>query len=242
VGPLVRAVGGTLILRDLDTLAPPLQAELAAHLAREDADPGRRARVVATCGPDVEALVAAGALRPELVSRFGGRVRVPGLNERRADIPQLVYQMLRAVNAEEGTDVKRVPSDVIQALIDHDWRDGNLRALRGIIAAATVLAPGEALDRAAMPMRGRPWTPREALPELPGEVDRLPERYRGLSYAEFKERLLSDFMGSYVRDLLDATGGNVTGAARLAGLHRPNFRRLMKRYGIEFDDERDEDD
>lgn len=234
-GALARAAGGTLILRDLEAMSPALQTELAAHLAREEGDAALRARVVATCGPDVDA--AASQLRPELFSRFGSRVRVPGLNERRADIPQLVYQMVRSVNAEEKTDVKRVPSDVIQALMDHDWSDGNLRALRGIIAAAAVLSPGEALERWALSLRARSSHPREALPERPGEVDRLPERYRGLSYAEFKERLLSDFMGSYVRDLLDATGGNVTSASRLAGLHRPNFRRLMKRYGIDFDDD-----
>jgi DNA-binding NtrC family response regulator len=65
------------------------------------------------------------------------------------------------------------------------------------------------------PIVGSATDPRAELAELP--------------YAEAKKRLLSQFDETYTRELLERASGNMSEAARRAGLDRSNFRRLLKR-------------
>ena len=51
-----------------------------------------------------------------------------------------------------------------------------------------------------------------------------------LPYAEAKKRLVASFDESYTGELLRRAGGNMSEAARRAGLDRSNFRRLLKRH------------
>jgi DNA-binding NtrC family response regulator len=60
-------------------------------------------------------------------------------------------------------------------------------------------------------------------------VSEPPADLAGLPYAEAKRRLLNQFDENYTRDLLQRVGGNMSEAARRAGLDRSNFRRLLKR-------------
>jgi transcriptional regulator of acetoin/glycerol metabolism len=60
----------------------------------------------------------------------------------------------------------------------------------------------------------------------------LPSALVDLPYREAKQRALSSFDGAYFAALLRRTGGNISEAARQAGLDRSNFRRAAKRAGI----------
>jgi DNA-binding NtrC family response regulator len=51
-----------------------------------------------------------------------------------------------------------------------------------------------------------------------------------MPYTEAKRRLLSLFDETYTAEVLRCTGGNMSEAARRAGLDRSNFRRLLKRH------------
>jgi DNA-binding protein Fis len=48
-------------------------------------------------------------------------------------------------------------------------------------------------------------------------------------YAEAKARLVAQFEASYTEEVMRRAGGNKTEAAKLAGLDRGNFRRLLKK-------------
>ncbi|HMV66006.1 MAG TPA: sigma-54 dependent transcriptional regulator [Myxococcota bacterium] len=243
-GAFGRAAHGTLVLDEIADLPLELQGNLLQVLdGRTFAPAGGggqvqlTARVVVTTHEDLERLVQAGRFRSDLLHRLGVRVRVPGLDERREDIPQLVYQFLRRVVQDEALEVRRVPADVLRALTDHEWAGSNVRGLRTAVEQAAIFSRGDALEMSALPADLRVAPRSEAArAEVPTTEGRLPDAYRGLSYQTFKDQLLNDFMASYLRDLLESTDGNVTRAARLAGLHRPNFRRLMKRYNIETND------
>jgi DNA-binding NtrC family response regulator len=58
-----------------------------------------------------------------------------------------------------------------------------------------------------------------------------------LPYAEAKRRLVGLFDETYTGELLRRTGGNMSEAARRAGLDRSNFRRLLRRRKDDKDDE-----
>ena len=77
-------------------------------------------------------------------------------------------------------------------------------------------------------------TPSAALPSPDDDADEasLPPMSGlvALPYAEAKRRLVARFDESYTGELLRKTGGNMSEAARRAGLDRSNFRRLLKRH------------
>jgi DNA-binding NtrC family response regulator len=66
----------------------------------------------------------------------------------------------------------------------------------------------------------------QALDVVAGTLSTLP-------YPEAKKRLLRDFDRAYATQLLERAGGNVSEAARKAGLDRSNFRRVLRRHGEE---------
>lgn len=59
----------------------------------------------------------------------------------------------------------------------------------------------------------------------------LPAGWRELPYQDAKYRADEAFHREYLAGLLRAAGGNISEAARRAGLDRSNFRRVLKRYG-----------
>ena len=60
----------------------------------------------------------------------------------------------------------------------------------------------------------------------------------GLSYKDAKEQTLKSFNHSFIGRLLEATGGNVTRAARQCGLERQALQQIMRRYQIKAEDYR----
>ncbi len=63
-----------------------------------------------------------------------------------------------------------------------------------------------------------------------GEITR--PLWTGKRYKDAKDAVMSDFEQGYILDLLDAHSGNVSAAARAAGIHRNILHRMMARYGI----------
>jgi DNA-binding NtrC family response regulator len=237
-GAFERAADGTIVLDEIADLPMELQGNLLQALdgrsfvPRGGSEPVPvRARVIATTHRDLEQMAEEGSFRADLLNRLGIRVKIPGIEERREDVPQLVYLFLRQVNAREGLEIRRVSDEVLHLLMSHDWSRSNVRGLRTAVEQAAIFSMSDALALDALPAELKARHHEVPAPSEP--VSALPAAYRDLSYQEFKEQLLNDFMGLYLRDLLEQTAGNVTHAAKIADLHRPNFRRLMKRYGIE---------
>ncbi|MCB9681490.1 MAG: sigma-54-dependent Fis family transcriptional regulator [Alphaproteobacteria bacterium] len=235
-GAFERTADGTIVLDEIGDLDPDEQKVLLHVLEdrRFQRMMGTTAlpmtsRVVACTHQDMDAMVQQGRFRADLANRLGIRVEVPGLDARREDIPQLIYLFLNAVNEREGLSVRHVPTEVIERLSHADWSGENLRGLRTAVERMVIFAKGDALDPEDLP------ADRQApVVAAPGADDgALPEAWQQLAYRDFKEAVLAEYVGRYVRSLLEQTGGNVSAAARIADLHGPNFRRLMNRFGID---------
>jgi DNA-binding NtrC family response regulator len=219
---LAEAEGGTLVLADLGLLPPSAQACLASALARQEPS---RPRVVATAEPSVRDQVARGVLREDVFYRLAAvLLEVPPLRRRREDIPLLAYHFLSRYAAREGKTIRRVSPDALRALREHAW-PGNVRELENAIEYAAVMARGDAILRADLPL---------ARPEVDDDAEVLPVALAGsdvleLPYGEAKERAVAAFDVAYVERRMKRTAGNVSEAARLAGMDRSNFRRLLKK-------------
>ncbi|MDX2051131.1 MAG: sigma 54-interacting transcriptional regulator [Polyangiaceae bacterium] len=160
-------------------------------------------RLVSACWADLEERVRAGAFRSDLFYRIATTViRVPSLRERKADIADLSSVLLKRRLSDLGP--KRLSSDALARLVDYGW-PGNVRELDNVVYAAAVRAPTESISASHI-----------QLPKIQ-RVSRHPD--------SAINRKPSDF-----RALLDQNSGNMSAAARAAGLPRSTFRaRLMRR-------------
>ncbi|HEY4177141.1 MAG TPA: sigma 54-interacting transcriptional regulator [Kofleriaceae bacterium] len=232
-GQIARADGGTLFLDELGKISPTVQARLLRVLEERvvrplggDTERAIDVRVIAASRDDLDAEVAAGRFRPDLLYRLAVvRVALPPLRNRREDLPVLVRELGRRRGLVDET-----PSGPnMQRLLAHSW-PGNVRELRNVIDRAIALAPG-AKSFGELTIRLEPVS-------LAG--DGIAVR-SDLPYAEAKAAVLHDLERRYVSDLLARTGGNISQAAREADMDRKNLRTIAKKHGLVGDSDTDDE-
>jgi DNA-binding NtrC family response regulator len=219
-GAFVCAHGGSLFLDEVGELDASLQPRLLRAIERHQVKPvGARGfvevetRVVAATNRNLADECQAGRFRSDLFYRLSVlRVRLPPLRDRKEDIPLLVARFLA-----EDCPGAELSDEARALLVDHDW-PGNVRELRNVIRRATSLLGGE-----------RTITPRHL-----GIAEQIvtPERFH-----EAKESLVADWENDYLKRLLARTGGNMSRAARIAGLERAYLYKLVKKHGLRATDE-----
>jgi len=182
-------------------------------------------RAIAATNVDLRDKIARGEFREDLYYRLNVvPIELPPLRRRRVDIPLLAHHFLRKYAERAGRNVQRFSPDALRWLQVQPW-PGNVRELANAIEHAVVFARGETIEQADFPDKGDQ--------ELgPGSSIQEPT-FRGLSYRDAKARAIEAFEIAYFRDVLAQTKGNISEAARQAGLDRSNFRRAAKRAGIE---------
>ncbi|ATB48012.1 sigma 54-interacting transcriptional regulator [Corallococcus macrosporus] len=232
-GAFERAHGGTLFLDEVGELPLEVQPRLLRALERRQvkrvgSNDYRTVdvRVVAATHQDLEGAVQAGRFRGDLFHRLAVlRVALPPLRERLEDVPLLVDTVL--------TRMGRPPSalsDQTRALLaQYPW-PGNVRELRNVVDRVVNLGD-EALPD---------------LPDLPPSVEDPstlpppsddPESTRPISldlpFKEAKDRIIDGFERDYLRALIDRCEGNVSRAAREAGIDRVYLRKLLRKHGLD---------
>ncbi|HEU4813015.1 MAG TPA: nitrogen regulation protein NR(I) [Xanthomonadaceae bacterium] len=240
VGRFEQADGGTLFLDEIGDMPLPLQTRLLRVLAEgEFFRVGGRAlikvdvRVVAATHQALEALVADGRFRADLLHRLDVvRLRLPPLRERVEDIPLLAERFLHAAAARFDAPPKRLAKPALQRLQAHAW-PGNVRELENLCWRLAALAPGETVSIADIEQAlgstagaGVPVADWEAA--LAGwaraQLDTGTPDLHAAARARLDEVLL--------QEALARTGGHRGEAARLLGVGRNTVtRKLARRPG-----------
>ncbi len=227
-GAFALAHGGTLFLDEIGDLPLALQPKLLRMLERGEVTPlGARApehydvRFVAATHRDVWAEAEKGTFRSDLYFRLAVvEVHLPALRKRREDIADLVRSFLRA-NGASDEDVGGQP---LERLLAYSW-PGNVRELRNVVARAVALAPkGTPFQELPLWLR----THGAAHPEEQAPLGRA-----DVPYHQAKEALLSRFDREYMTDLLRRAEGNLSEAARIAGLERKHLYKVLERAGVQ---------
>lgn len=233
-GAFETAHKGTLFLDEVGDL--PLAAQVAllralqhGEIKRVGSDETRcvDVRVISATNVDLEAKIAAGEFRQDLFFRLNViPIRVPALRDRGADLLLLAEHFLRGLARRMGRPERPLSPDALRALGEYGW-PGNVRELEHAMERAFVLARGDTIEPADLPFV-RPPSVRSGVMEVAGRAV-FPQGLLSLPYAEAKRRVLEHFDGAYVRGCMTRADGNVSEAARLAGLDRANFRRIVRR-------------
>ncbi len=237
-GLLAQADGGTLFLDEIGEMPLGLQPKLLRVLqsGAYQSVGGRRerelsARVVAATNVDLHDAIRGRRFREDLYFRLAVlELYVPPLRDRAEDIPLLAAHFVRKFAASDGREAVSLSPEALDKLVAHSW-PGNVRELSNTLLRAVILEPGRVLGPGSLQF-GSTSAGRVARPvPVPGETafsDLL-----GLSLSEAKKEALARFSRAYLKNRLAEADGNVTRAATLAGMLRPNFKREMRRFGIE---------
>lgn len=226
------ADGGTVFLDEIGEVPPSIQVKLLRVLqegevrAVGDVNSHRvDVRVLAATNQDLVQLVKEGRFREDLYYRLNViSVMLPPLRDRSDDIPILAYHFLEKYSAKVGKKVDKIAIDTLQALQSYSWV-GNVRELENVIERAVVLAASDTITARDLPVR------------ILGESFYLLEDGGGdltqFSYREAKDRMIISFNRAYLKSLLKMASGNISFASEKAGMDRSNFKKLLKKYGID---------
>src|SRR5437773_2428469 len=190
------------------------------------------ARFIAATNSDAEAAVKAGTLREDLYYRLRVvPIHVPPLRERPEDIPLLAEYFLSTYwirHRNKGAPFPKLGDAAIRGLCGHNWR-GNVRELQNAIEhVAVIVEPGTEIrpeDLQLTTSEGE--SPATANPA--SLISTLPEE----RYHAARERVIAQFERQYLTWLVNRAGGNMSKAARIAGVDRTTLYRLMERHGLQ---------
>jgi transcriptional regulator with PAS, ATPase and Fis domain len=236
-GLLEVANGGTLFLDELIEMTKPIQAKLlrviqdgvVRRVGSETTDAVVNVRFIAATNGDPDEGVANGVLREDLYYRLRVvPIQVPALRERQEDIPLLANHFLSYYwgrHRDRSLPTPKLSEAAVRAMQGYPWR-GNVRELQNIIEHAVVLAePGRDIRPDDIPFSGEEHGVSVVAPPVASSFGEE-------SYHAARERLLEDFERRYLQWLTERAGGNMSKAARIAGVDRTTLYRLMERHGL----------
>jgi len=226
VGLFEAADKGTILLDEIGDL--PLQVQVKLLRTLQDGEIKRvgssepvrvDVRVIAATNLDLHEAMRARRFREDLYYRLCViTIPLPPLRERAADAPLLAYPFLRKYSLRSGREIGRISLEAMRALRNHSW-PGNVRELENAMERAVVMARGEVILPGDLPPSVVDTSTPAAAPSL----------LLDLPFADAKRRAVEQFEEGYVRSMLKRAGGNVSEAARQAGMDRSNFRRILRK-------------
>jgi two-component system, NtrC family, nitrogen regulation response regulator NtrX len=229
VGVFERAHGGTLYIDDVADMPRETQSRILRVLIEQrfrrvggDIDVQVDVRVVSSTSRDLGAEIAAHRLREDLFHRLNVvPLRVPGLAERREDIPELIDYYIERLSAGSGLPRRILAADAYATLQVQPW-PGNVRQLKNVVERILILAGGDA---------GQPITAEM----LPAEASATPST-GGLGAERIIALPLREARELFEREYLDAQimrfGGNISRTAAFIGMERSALHRKLKSLGF----------
>ena len=210
------ADSGTLFLDEIGDLSLETQVKLLRVIETQEFERlgGEETikvdvRIISATNQDLEKKINEKSFREDLYYRLNViSIFIPPLRERKEDILPLVDHFIEKSNQKTGKNIQGLTREAKDILFSYPWH-GNIRELENVIERATVLSRGEAIDKFDL---------------------------AHLSFQRIDENpstlLLKDLEKSHILKVLEKTGGNLSQAAELLGIHRNTLRLKMKEYQI----------
>jgi two-component system nitrogen regulation response regulator NtrX len=225
-GKFEQADGGTLFLDEVGDMSLSAQAKLLRVLQEGVVTRigGSKAievdvRVLAATNKDVEAEIAEGRFREDLLYRLNVvPIDVPALRDRLEDVPALVAHFADRLSAGAGVPGKKFAEDAVRRLQARSW-PGNVRELRNAVERALILASGKVVTSADID---------RLLPGGDGVVPASTEPGQAQTFETFKQEAEKNFLAQKLRE----HDWNVSETARALKMPRSNLYKKIERYGL----------
>ena len=224
-GVLDAAAGGTIFLDEIGELQPSLQSKLLRVIQECEFTPlggtqavKLRARIVCATNRNLIQMMNEQKFREDLYYRIAViTLRVPNLCERREDVPTLIEHFLNVYNRKCGKQIKMPSDSDLEILTQYEW-PGNIRELQNAVERATVLGTGDRLNINLM---------------LPSGADKNTPTAGKFQIRDYNYKNSMDmFERDFLSELLQASRGNLSEAARMSGIYRANIYRMAKRLNM----------
>ncbi|MCX7959534.1 MAG: sigma-54 dependent transcriptional regulator, partial [Deltaproteobacteria bacterium] len=242
-GYFAMADGGTLFLDEISNTSLELQGKLLRALETRRIRPVGsekevevNVRIITATNKDLSQMMEKGQFREDLFYRLNViPINLPPLREWSEDIPILAMYFLSISQEELKTKVRAFSNEAMAKLLSYKF-PGNIRELRNIVERIAATTDSEIVRLSDLPeeirdIRQEGPVIASAVPKTAEELQEVKRRLREAVYSQVEK--------DFVLDALNRSGWNVTRAAELVGMLRPNFHALMRKYGIRTRDEGD---
>jgi two-component system response regulator AtoC len=219
-GKFELAGDGTIFLDEVTEIPFELQAKLLRFLQEKEFERvgGEKtlksnARIIAATNRDIWQMVKAKKFREDLYYRLSvATIKVPPLRERKSDIPLLIKYLLKKINSELYTNIKRVEEGAVRRMMEYDW-PGNVRELENVFIRTAIETPGEViLEEHVTPLLGTE------------EIIKGGDGFPTLNLKEMEKE--------HIVKVLNFTHWHYGKACKLLGISRPTLRQKLKRYRV----------
>ena len=229
IGVFERAHGGTLYLDEVADMPRETQSRILRVLVEQrfrrvggDADVQVDVRVVSSTCRDLREEITAGRFREDLFHRLNVvPVTVPGLAERREDIPELIDYFITRICEATGMSRRRLADDALATLQVRAW-PGNLSQLRNNVERMLILAAGDPSEAITADM-------------LPGDAA-ISDQSSSMGAEKIIALPLREAREVFEREYLNAQmlrfSGNISRTAAFIGMERSALHRKLKSLGL----------
>ena len=222
-GKIELADGGTVFLDEIGDISEALQTKLLRFLQEREFERvgGTElirvdVRIIAATNRNLQAAVKAGRFREDLYYRINVvPLALPPLRERKEDIPELAQVFVALCAGRAKRHFTQLSDQAMEKLLAYEW-PGNVRELANVIERAVVLGQPPTIQIDDLPVE-------LLITSLPGPTS------AHLNYHESVEVRRREV----ILKALQQTNGNRTAAAKLLGLERAYFQKLLKSFDIQ---------
>jgi len=221
-GKMEIAHGGTVFLDEVGDVSPELQTKLLRFLQEREFERvgGTHAirvdvRIIAATNRDLQTALKQGNFRADLYYRLNVvPIKLPPLRERKDDIPELARFFANRFAKETKRSTVEVTDSVLSKLMAYDW-PGNVRELANVVERAVVLGQSPTIQ----------------VDDLPIEILAVSGHGQNIQHLNYQQTI-DGYRREVIAQALQQSDGNRTAAAKLLGLERAYFQKLMKSFGI----------
>jgi transcriptional regulator with PAS, ATPase and Fis domain/NAD-dependent dihydropyrimidine dehydrogenase PreA subunit len=221
------ADGGTIFLDEVGDITPKLQAELLRVLDSGEIRPvgGNSStkvdvRLIAATNRNLEQGVTEGWFREDLFYRLNVfTITMPPLRNRLDSLDELLQTFISKASTRVNKTLVGIEDRAVHAMRQYHW-PGNIRELQNIIERAAVLTHDQIIRL-------------ENLPVIFGElVLQSPEETNHENLRSQRQKHVNQVEKNLMTRYLRETEGNISAAARQAGIPRRTFYRMLNRNGL----------